>query len=275
MSPLSSIRGATPPSSAAPVASPVPITKVNLSASDAIKVVTSVLDHGSHNWSEWSINFKDYLLSKHTWAYILGSLVHPAEAVGPHGADLWDANNEAIVTIMRGCCSLEEKIFLEGQTNAYRAWKILRDRHEQIGLITQITLIQKLLQLRYRKTERFAKVSLEITEAVCCIYAIGMPTSETFTLMMMMNALSDELPHIRDQIADAIVHSSVSDPYTPLMAYTQLEMEQQIVDSRSPSSGTFALTATPYLCCMWEVGTSQMLPQPEMSPRASCRSPLA
>ena len=59
-----------------------------------------------------------------------------------------------------------------------------------------------------------------------------MPTSKTFTLMMMMNTLSDKLPHVRDQIADAIVHSSVSDPYTPLMAYTRLEMEQQIMDSR-------------------------------------------
>ena len=155
MSPLSSVGGATPPSSATPVASPVPITKVNLSASDTVKVVTSVLNHKSHNWSEWSINFKDYLLSKHTWTYVLGSLVCPAEAVDPHGADLWDANNKAIAVIMRGRCSLEEKI--------------LCDRHEQIGPIAQIMLIQKLPQLHYRKTERFVKVSLEITEAVCHI----------------------------------------------------------------------------------------------------------
>ena len=155
MSPLSSVGGASPPSSATPVASPVPITKVDLSASDAVKVVTSVLDCGSHNWSEWSVNFKDYLLSKHAWAYILGSLIRPVEAVDPHGADLWDANNEAIIVIMHGCCSLEEKIFLEGQTNAYHAWKILCDWHEQIGPIAQITLIQKLLQPCYHKTERF------------------------------------------------------------------------------------------------------------------------
>ena len=154
MSPLSSVRGAAPPSSATPDASPVPITKVDLSASDAVKVVTSVLDCRSHNWSKWSVNFKDYLLSKHAWAYILGSLIRPAEAMDPHGADLWDANTEVIIAIMYGHCSLEEKIFLEGQTDAYRAWKILCDRHEQIGPIAQITLIQKLLQLRYRKTER-------------------------------------------------------------------------------------------------------------------------
>ena len=73
---------------------------------------------------------------------------------------------------------------------------------------------------------------------------MGMPTSKTF-ILIMMNILSNKLPHVWDQIADAIVRSSVSDPYTPLMAHTRLEMEQQIVDSRSPSSGTFALTATP------------------------------
>ena len=59
-----------------------------------------------------------------------------------------------------------------------------------------------------------------------------------------MNALSDELPHVRDHITDAIVRSSASDPYTPLMAHTQLKMEQQLADSKSTSSGTFVLAAT-------------------------------
>ena len=242
-----SVRDSTPPVPAIGAIAPVQsalLVRIDLSASDAIKVVTSVLDRGSHNWSEWSINFKDYLLSKHAWAYVLGLVTCPIEAVDPASVDLWDANNEAIIAIMHGRCSLEEKLFLEGQTNAFHTWKILRDRHEQISPVAQITLIQKLLQLRYRKTERFAKVSLEITEAVRRIYAMGMPTSDTFTLIMMMNALSDELPHVRDHIADAIVHSSTSDPYTPLMAHTRLDMEQQLADSKSTSSGTFVLAAT-------------------------------
>ena len=242
-----SVRNSTPP---APDANAVlvplspPLAWIDLSTSDTIKVITSVLDHSSHNWSEWSMNFKDYLLSKHAWVYILGLATHPIEAVNPASADLWDANNEAIVAIMCDHCSLEEKLFLEGQTNAFCAWKILHDCHEQIGPVAQITLIQKLLQLCYCTIEQFVKVSLEITEVVCCIYAMGIPISDMFTLIMMMNALSDKLLHMWDHIAHIIVCSSGSDSYMPLMVHTCLKMEQQIADLKYTSSGTFALIAT-------------------------------
>ena len=231
-----------PPVSVATIPTTPPISCIDLSASNAIKVVTSTLDRGSNNWSEWSVNFKDYLLSKHAWAYIPSAVTRPVEADDPVGVALWDANNEAIVAIMRGRCSLEEKLFLEGQTNAFRAWKILHKR--QIGPIAQINHIQKLLQLRYRKSERFAKTSLEVSETVRHIYAMGMPTSETFSLIMMMNAMGNELPHVRDQIADAIVHSTPSNPYMPTMVHVRLEMEQQLVNSKSLSSNHLALAAS-------------------------------
>ena len=145
---------------------------------------------------------------------------------------------------MRGRCSLEEKLFLEGQTNAFRAWKILHEWHEQIGPIAQINHIQKLLQLHYHKSERFVKTSLEISETVRHIYAMGMPTSETFSLIMMMNAMGNELPHVQDQIANVIVRSTPSNPYTPTMVHARLEMEQQLVNSKSLSSNHLALAAS-------------------------------
>jgi len=173
-----------------------------------------------------------------------GTIVHPLEAVDPLGVALWDANNEAIVTIMRSCCSLEEKLFLKGYSNTSHAWTTLREHHEQIGPITQVTLIRQLLQLHYRKSEHFSTTSVNITESVQCIYAMGMPTANTFTLIMMMNAMDNELPHVRDHIMDTIIHSTASDPYTPPMALSHLVMEQQLVDSKSSASPTLALAAS-------------------------------
>ena len=68
------------------------------------------------------------------------------------------------------------------------------------------------------------KTSLEISEMVRHIYAMGMPISETFSLIMMMNAMVDKLPYVQDQIADAIMHSTPSDPYTLIMVHACLEM---------------------------------------------------
>lgn len=47
---------------------------------------------------------------------------------------------------------------------------------------------------------------------------MGLPSADTFTLILMMNAMGDELPQVCDQIADAIVCSSADDPYTPMQA---------------------------------------------------------
>ena len=154
------------------VISTTTISRIDLSASNAIKVVTTSLNRGSNNWSEWSVNFKDYLLSKHAWPYILGTVARPLEAVDPLGVVLWDANNEAIVAIMHSHCSLEEKLFLEGYSNASHAWTTLCERHEQIGPITQVTLICQLLQLCYRKSECFSMRSVNITESVWRIYSM-------------------------------------------------------------------------------------------------------
>jgi hypothetical protein len=102
-----------------------------------VKVITSTLEHGTNNWSQWHVNFlKDYLLSKHAWAYILSTIIHPVEADDPASATMWDTNNKAIIAIMRGYCTLEEKLFLKGQTNTFHAWRVLHEQHEQIGSIT-------------------------------------------------------------------------------------------------------------------------------------------
>jgi hypothetical protein len=122
-------------------------------------------------------------------------------------------------------------------------WKVLREQNEQIRSITQITHIQKLLQLHYWKSECFTKTNLEISETVHHIYAMDMPTANTFSLIMIMNAMTDNLPHVWDHITNVIVHSTTSNPYTPLMVHARLEMEQHLADSKSFLNPPLALTA--------------------------------
>lgn len=129
------------------------IAQINLSTTDAIKVVTSALDCGSNNWPKWSVNFKDYLLSKHAWPYVLGTINQPMETADSLSAAIWDVNNKAIVVTMHGHCTLKEKLFLIGQTNTFQVWNMLHEHHKQISLVAQINVIQKLLQACYKRNE--------------------------------------------------------------------------------------------------------------------------
>lgn len=47
----------------------------------------------------------------------------------------------------------------------------------------------------------------------------------------MLNAMSEDLPHVRNHVADAIIISTPSAPYGPANIRTRLELEQQLIDN--------------------------------------------
>ncbi|KIK78841.1 hypothetical protein PAXRUDRAFT_83666, partial [Paxillus rubicundulus Ve08.2h10] len=75
---------------------------------------------------------------------------------------------------------------------------------------------------------------------------MGLPTEDAFTLIMIMNPMSEELSSVRDHIADCIAQNTTLIPYTSQLARLCLDIEQQLIDAakeKSPSS--IALVATP------------------------------
>ncbi|KAF8432337.1 hypothetical protein L210DRAFT_819171, partial [Boletus edulis BED1] len=115
---------------------------------------------------------------------------------------------------------------------------------QQLGPIALIHLIQKLMLIRCRKADRLVTTSMEIADAMDRVYAMGLPSKETFCLIVMLNGLSDELPGVRDHIADCITRSSPRDPYTPALARLRLDTEQQLLDVAKQTLSSIALAAT-------------------------------
>ena len=220
------------------------VPKVTFSTSDTSKIKEK-LDRGLNNWMTWSEEVSDLIFMHHAGSYIDGSMPCPDTFLDREGAAIWSDNHLAVVAAIRDCCSAEEQVFLRGIRNTHTAWTKLRLRHEHVSPIAQIHLIQKLLGVRYRRTDRFANTSMAIAEDVRRIYSMGAPSKDTFTLMMMMNAMSEELPTVRDHIANCITQSSPSVPYTPEMACMRLEIEQQLIDvAKATSVVTLVATST-------------------------------
>lgn len=215
---------------------------ITITQSDCSKVKTT-LEQSSNNWHIWCHDILRLINLSKANGYIKGTVPRPDERIHPDDATMWDDNNLCIVAAIASCADAKEQEFLRDYTDAHLAWEALRERHEMIGPISQILLIQCLHAVRYRKNERFSKTSHQIHELARRIYSMGMPDEDTFVLIYMMNALSEELPHVRDHIADYISRSSAQDPYTPTLAMACLDTEQQLVENAHAVSQPLTLVA--------------------------------
>ncbi|KAG2111903.1 uncharacterized protein F5147DRAFT_572896, partial [Suillus discolor] len=171
---------------------------------------------------------QNYLLLKHGGGYILGLVTCPDPSLDPSSAGHWDLNNLCIVAAMRTRSSFEENEFLRGFTNTYLAWDALKSCHEKVGPIAQILLIQQALAVKYIRSERLSTTSTTLHDLVCRIYAIGVPKEDNFLTIMMLNAMAEDLPHVRNHIADALATSMSSNPYGPSNIRSRLDVEQQL-----------------------------------------------
>ncbi|KAF9228264.1 hypothetical protein BS17DRAFT_813212 [Gyrodon lividus] len=94
----------------------------------------------------------------------------------PWDAANWDLNNLCIIVALQTCSTPEEQAYLCKYTNAHLAWSSLQQCHAQIGPITETLLIQKLLQVHYCRTKHFATTSLAISDDICHVFSMGLPT---------------------------------------------------------------------------------------------------
>jgi len=218
------------------------VTAITLSQTDLDKI--EILDRSKNNWSTWSDRMQNYLLLKHGGGYILGLVMCPDLSADPASAGHWDLNNLCIIAALCTCSSSEENEFLRGYTNTYLAWKALKSRHEQVGPIVQILLIQQALAVWYRRSERLSATSTQLRELVRRIYAIGIPKEEDFLTIMMLNAMAEDLPHVRNHIADALSTSTSATAYGPSNIHSCLDIEQQLIDTEKSKTGDIAMAAT-------------------------------
>jgi hypothetical protein len=218
------------------------VTVVTLSQTDLEKI--EVLDRSKNNWGTWSDKIQNYLLLKHGGGYLLGIIQCPDPLLHPSGAGTWDLNNLCIIAALRTRSTQEEGKFLRPFTNAHTAWTELKARHEKVGPIAQILLIQQALAMRFRRTECLSATGMQLSDLVRRIYAIGLPKEDDFLTIMFLNALTDDFPHVRNHIADAITTSTPSASYGPNNIHAQLDVEQQLIDSEKSKSGDVAMVAT-------------------------------
>jgi hypothetical protein len=126
----------------------------------------------------------------------------------------------------------------------YLTWNTLKSCHKQVRPIAQILLIQQALAVLYRCSERLSTTSTQLSELVCCIYAIGIPKEDDFLTIMMLNAMAEDLPHVCNHIADALATSTSATSYGPSNIRSYLDVKQQLIDTETSKNGDIVMAAT-------------------------------
>ncbi|KAG1827026.1 uncharacterized protein BJ212DRAFT_1294408 [Suillus subaureus] len=76
-------------------------------------------------------------------------------------------------------------------------------------------------------------------------YSTWLPKENDFLTIMMLNVMSDDLPHIQNHIMDALSTSSSTNAYGPSNIRAPLDVEQQLINTeKMKGSGDLAMMAT-------------------------------
>ncbi|KAG2118633.1 hypothetical protein DEU56DRAFT_918731 [Suillus clintonianus] len=216
--------------------SAVSITACRLSKTDLDKI--ELLDRVKNNWTSWSELMLEIFHMNLLEGYTTGTVARPDAAREPVAARNWDLNNAGIIAALRNRVSPDDKRVLDGITNARVAWNALRSRHQKLGPIAQILKIQELLNVRYSRDTNLAETSHRLTEGIRAIFDMGIPTQQVFLSIIMLNALTGDMSHVRDHVASSLAASTSSNPFTPDDIRVRLDMEQQLIDADKHRAST-------------------------------------
>jgi len=188
----------------------------------------SVLDHNKDNWVQWKSEVTSLFQLYELGGYLDGSIPKPDPVVDPISAFHWDKNNDILLAFLTLKTSMADHYYIDNKTTAHDAWKALVDRHEKLGPMAQIALLNKIFAIRYQPdTVPLETTTTSILDLAQKIFASGALKFETFISLIMLNAMSDHLPHIRADVVSFIL----KDPgYSSLDIRKRLNNEQPWID---------------------------------------------
>lgn len=190
----------------------------------------AVLDKNTNNYAAWSRHVVRILqLSSGLDQYLDGSLPAPNPHYEPRANRHWKLNNAAIQAFLFLKCASSEHQFIENCTTAEDIWNVLKKRHVHQGPMTQVTLIQEALSIRYSSSVPFAETTLILRNLNRRIWDMGAPTSEGFLCILMLLALSadESLSPVRDSIVTGLSSATADRAYTSAHIVDCLDYEQQ------------------------------------------------
>lgn len=196
----------TATTSTVPTCVPPSITVISIPS--FTMVGTDLLNKSLANWHPWKCQTTQHLMLCGLFEYLDGTIQQPNASTEVKAHQNWKMKDNAILAYFRLRVAEGEQEELKKAMSAKGTWGALTKRHEKQGAMAQILLIQEAFALHYIKTKPLSATSLQLSQLLSCIYAIGIPLQDMFLCIIMLNALIGEFANICDHVVTTMASST-------------------------------------------------------------------
>jgi len=140
-------------------------------------------------WPQWSRKCKASLRAQGAWSYIEGPLVTaPTDATE---LVKWTTTNDRIVGAI--CGVVDDPLIqeIEKFTTAKTTWDYLKKKTHQGGILAKLTTLQSAIRTRFTSHSTISATIADIKDLIATVYDEGEPTKEEWTIVILLQALSD------------------------------------------------------------------------------------
>jgi len=158
------------------------------------------LDRSKSNWEEWSLQMT-LIADRHgSTDWLDGSFPQPDIMTDAKSHHAWKTNDQSLKAFMLQHISRTDYKIVAGLATTTSVFESLRKHHEDLGTHTQVTLITKAFNTRFRPGTAMSQIIEEIDSLHTRILAIGPLNGDHLCTVFLLNALGKHYPQLQSMI---------------------------------------------------------------------------
>jgi hypothetical protein len=150
------------------------------------------LDFADVNWKEWARTLHNVIRSHPPLSlHLVETPIPPDPDIELTAQRNWDLNDGVMTAQIMLHISPTKQDFLESKTyySARQLYNLLYQRHTQLGVTAQVSLINDALAVNFGPKVRVSKALCKLKDFNDCIWAIGQPSSEAFLSILTLHCI--------------------------------------------------------------------------------------
>jgi hypothetical protein len=158
------------------------------------------LDRSKSNWEEWSLRMTLIADRQGLADWLDGTFPQPDITTDPKGHRIWKVNDRSLKAFILQHVSCTDYKIVTSLPTASSVFNSLRKRHKALGTHTQVLLIAKAFNTRFRLGTAMSQIIDEIDSLHTRILAIGPLDGDHLRTVFLLNALGEHYPQLQSFI---------------------------------------------------------------------------
>jgi hypothetical protein len=153
-----------------------------------------ILDRSKSNWEDWSLRLMLIADEKGFTDWLHGLYPQPNVTTNPKGNWVWLINDRSLKAFMLCHVSRADYTAVSHLPTSSSIFSELRKCHENLGVYTQVMLMQKALKLCFRLGVPLSQTANEMDALHRCIVTIGPIDDNKLRSVFFLNGLREFFP---------------------------------------------------------------------------------